>query len=191
MIYHGEMIPVSTPDVTQGLKDARRTLRTNRFRPTGKRMNMIIDGCAGKTTLLLQIGRAYQGVLETERRPDDEWTPVSLCQLEVAGQRAGVTDPRAIRAGLGREPTEKIIRQRLISRFVRTSRARRRWVARAGSVRSLVRIRQFLRWAKPCSQLGLGNPGASTAGSRRPVLHSAEGCRHRLPSGGAGPDTER
>ena len=76
MIYHGEMIPVSTPDVTQGLKDARRTLRTNRFRPTGKRMSMIIDGCAGKTTLLLQIGRAYQGVLETERRPDDEWTPV-------------------------------------------------------------------------------------------------------------------
>lgn len=76
MIYQGEMIPVSTPDVVQGLKDARRTLRTNRFRPTGKRMSMIIDGCAGKTTLLLQIGRAYQGLLETERRPDSEWTPV-------------------------------------------------------------------------------------------------------------------
>jgi len=76
MIYHGEMIPVGTPDVTQGLKDARRALRTNRFRPTGRRKSMIIDGCAGKTTLLLQIGRAYQGLLETERRPDSEWTPV-------------------------------------------------------------------------------------------------------------------
>ncbi|MFF7146271.1 ATP/GTP-binding protein [Streptomyces nodosus] len=76
MIYHGEMIPVMTPDVAQGIKDARRTLRTNRFRPTGKRMSMIIDGCAGKTTLLLQIGRAYQGLLETERRPDSVWTPV-------------------------------------------------------------------------------------------------------------------
>ncbi|MEV5480027.1 MULTISPECIES: ATP/GTP-binding protein [Streptomyces] len=76
MIYHGEMIPVMTPDVAQGIKDARRTLRTNRFRPTGKRMSMIIDGCAGKTTLLLQIGRAYQGLLENERRPDSVWTPV-------------------------------------------------------------------------------------------------------------------
>lgn len=76
MIYHGEMIPVMTPDVEQGLKDARRTLRTNRFRPLGKRMSMVIDGCAGKTVLLLQIGRAFQGVLETERRPDSVWTPV-------------------------------------------------------------------------------------------------------------------
>jgi hypothetical protein len=39
----------------------------------------------------------------------------------------------------------------LTSRFVRTSRARRRRVAWAGSVRSLVRVRQLLRWAKPCS----------------------------------------
>ncbi|MFI6611923.1 ATP/GTP-binding protein [Streptomyces sp. NPDC050507] len=76
MIYHGEMIPVMTPDVEQGIKDARRTLRTNRFRPLGKRMSMIIEGCAGKTMLLLQIGRAYQGLLETERRPDSVWTPV-------------------------------------------------------------------------------------------------------------------
>ncbi|MEU6449796.1 ATP/GTP-binding protein [Streptomyces sp. NPDC046979] len=76
MIYHGEMIPVMTPDVAQGIKDARRTLRTNRFRPLGKRMSMIIDGCAGKSVLLLQIGRAYQGLLETERRPDSVWTPV-------------------------------------------------------------------------------------------------------------------
>ncbi|WP_416972248.1 ATP-binding protein [Streptomyces sp. 4F14] len=76
MMYHGELLPVSTPDVTRGLKDARRALRTNRFRPVGKRMSMIIDGCAGKTTLLLQIARAYQGILELERRPDDEWTPV-------------------------------------------------------------------------------------------------------------------
>lgn len=76
MIYHGEMIPVMTPDVTRGIKIARCTLRTNRFRPTGKRMSMIIDGCAGKTTLLLQIGRAYQGLLENARKPDDVWTPV-------------------------------------------------------------------------------------------------------------------
>ncbi|MFD7225527.1 ATP/GTP-binding protein [Streptomyces sp. NPDC059892] len=76
MIYHGEMIPVMTPDVEQGIKDARRTLRTNRFRPLGKRMSVIIEGCAGKSMLLLQIGRAYQGILETERKPDTVWTPV-------------------------------------------------------------------------------------------------------------------
>ncbi|MEU6935689.1 ATP/GTP-binding protein [Streptomyces rubiginosohelvolus] len=76
MVYHGEMIPVMTPDVERGIKDARRTLRTNRFRPLGKRMSMVIEGCAGKSMLLLQIGRAYQGALETERRPDSVWTPV-------------------------------------------------------------------------------------------------------------------
>lgn len=41
-----------------------------------------------------------------------------------------------------------IVRQRLTSRFVSTSRARKRPVARAGSVRSLVRVRHILRWAK-------------------------------------------
>lgn len=70
---------------------------------------------------------------------------LSCRQLEVAAQRAGVPGPRGTRAGRGREPTEKAIRQRLTSRFVRTSRARRSRVARAGSVRSLVRIRQLLR----------------------------------------------
>lgn len=76
MMYHGNLPRVSTPDVTRGLLDARRTLRTNRFRRVGKRMSMIIDGCAGKSTLLAQIARAYQGLLENERRPDKEWTPV-------------------------------------------------------------------------------------------------------------------
>ncbi|MFF7159627.1 ATP/GTP-binding protein [Streptomyces sp. NPDC008139] len=76
MMYHGNLPCVSTPDVTRGLLDARRTLRTNRFRRAGKRTSMIIDGCAGKTTLLAQIARAYQGLLEVERRPDNEWTPV-------------------------------------------------------------------------------------------------------------------
>lgn len=76
MIYSGEMMTISTPDVTRGLKTSRRTLRTNRFRPTGKRMNLVIDGVAGKSTLLLQIGRAFQGLMETERPPDKEWTPV-------------------------------------------------------------------------------------------------------------------
>ncbi|MFF7803166.1 transposase [Streptomyces olivaceus] len=66
---------------------------------------------------------------------------MSLRQLEFAGRRPGMTDARGTRAGRGREPTQKIIHQRLISRFVRTSRTRRRRVARAGSVRSLVRIR--------------------------------------------------
>jgi len=78
------------------------------------------------------------------------YTPLSLRQLEVAGLRAGVTGARNIHAGRGRKSSVKIIRQRP-SRFVRTSRARRSWVARAGLVRSLVRIRQFLRWAKLCS----------------------------------------
>ncbi|WGD38716.1 ATP-binding protein [Streptomyces cathayae] len=76
MMYHGNLPCVSTPDVTRGLLDARRTLRTNRFRRVGKRMSMVIDGCAGKSTLLAQIARAYQGLLENERRPDREWTPV-------------------------------------------------------------------------------------------------------------------
>ena len=39
----------------------------------------------------------------------------------------------------------------MTSRLVTTSRARRRAVARAGSVRSLARIRQAFRFAKACS----------------------------------------
>jgi hypothetical protein len=64
-----------------------------------------------------------------------------------AAPRAGVPVCRGAHAGCGGS-TEKIIRQRLASRFVRTSRAHRSWGTRDGSVRSSVRIRQFLRWAK-------------------------------------------
>ncbi|EDX20220.1 hypothetical protein SSAG_00011 [Streptomyces sp. Mg1] len=55
-----------------------------------------------------------------------EWAPLSLRQLEVVVQRAGVTDSPHAHAGHGRESAKKITCQRLISMFVRTSRARRR-----------------------------------------------------------------
>jgi hypothetical protein len=45
----------------------------------------------------------------------------------------------------------KIVGQRETSRFFRTSRVLTRAVAHFGSVRTLPRTRQFLRWAKPCS----------------------------------------
>ena len=45
----------------------------------------------------------------------------------------------------------KIVGHRATSRFVRTSKALTREVAQEGSVRTLPRTRQFLRWAKPCS----------------------------------------
>jgi hypothetical protein len=49
-----------------------------------------------------------------------------------------------------RDRRQAIVRQRLISAFVSTSRARRSVVAWRALIR-LVRIRQFFRSAKPCS----------------------------------------
>jgi hypothetical protein len=86
------------------------------------------------------LDTAHAQVITRRSHHVAEKTSVSLRQLEVAGQRAGVTGVRGTRADGGWKPTEKIIGQRLTSRFVRTSRSR---VARAGSVRYLVRIRQF------------------------------------------------
>ncbi|MFE2553659.1 SDR family NAD(P)-dependent oxidoreductase [Streptomyces sp. NPDC059355] len=39
------------------------------------------------------------------------WIPLSCCQLEVPGQRAGVIGPPGTRAGRGRESAEKIVCQ--------------------------------------------------------------------------------
>lgn len=68
MLYHGEMLPVDTPDLGDGLLDARRILRVNRRRTAGRRTNIVIDGHrgAGKTLLLCTIGRAIQGMAELE-----------------------------------------------------------------------------------------------------------------------------
>lgn len=53
-----------------------------------------------------------------------------------------MTGPRGAHAGRGQQSVEKIIRQQLTSRFVRTSRALRSWVAWAGSVLFLQPMRQ-------------------------------------------------
>jgi hypothetical protein len=68
MRYHGEMLPVLTPALRRGLLDARRILRTNRFRSVGRSIDIVIDGerGAGKTLLLCHIGRGYQGQLEAD-----------------------------------------------------------------------------------------------------------------------------
>ncbi|WP_318205846.1 ATP-binding protein [Streptomyces sp. SCL15-4] len=78
MRYHGEMLPVLTPALRRGLLDARRILRTNRFRSVGRSMDMVIDGerGAGKTLLLCQIGRGYQGMIESDSGTDPNRVPV-------------------------------------------------------------------------------------------------------------------
>ncbi|MBT2493429.1 ATP-binding protein [Streptomyces sp. ISL-96] len=78
MMYHGEMLPVITPALRRGLLDARRLLRTSRFRSVGRTMNMLIDGDrgTGKSTLLVQIGRGYQGLIEADFGPDPDRIPV-------------------------------------------------------------------------------------------------------------------
>lgn len=55
-----------------------------------------------------------QGPVATPAIAHRDCPSVSLRQLEVPGQRSGVIGPRGTRAGRGREPAEKIIRQRLI-----------------------------------------------------------------------------
>ncbi|MEF3113878.1 ATP-binding protein [Streptomyces chrestomyceticus] len=78
LMYHAEMLPVITPALRRGLHDARRQLRKNRFSSVGRATNMIIDGDrgCGKTTLLVQIGRGYQGLIETDLGPDANRIPV-------------------------------------------------------------------------------------------------------------------
>ncbi|MGI5473355.1 Mu transposase C-terminal domain-containing protein [Streptomyces sp. CA-132043] len=78
MSYHGEMLPVATPALRRGLKDARRILRPNRFSSVGRGADMVIDGerGAGKTLLLCQIGRGYQGLIERDQGADNNSIPV-------------------------------------------------------------------------------------------------------------------
>ncbi|MFE1367220.1 AAA family ATPase [Streptomyces anulatus] len=78
LMYHGEMLPVITPALRRGLLDARRQLRKNRFSSVGRSTNMIIDGDrgTGKTTLLVQIGRGFQGLIEADLGPDANRIPV-------------------------------------------------------------------------------------------------------------------
>ncbi|WP_406349823.1 AAA family ATPase [Streptomyces sp. NBC_00658] len=78
LMYHGEMLPVITPALRGGLLDARRQLRKNRFRKLGRSTDMIIDGDrgTGKTTLLVQIGRGFQGLIEQDLGPDPNRIPV-------------------------------------------------------------------------------------------------------------------
>ncbi|MFF2367812.1 AAA family ATPase [Streptomyces sp. NPDC058122] len=78
LIYHAEMLPVLTPALWLGLLDARRQLRKNRFRSIGRATDMIIDGDrgTGKTTLLVQIGRGFQGLIESDLGPDPNRIPV-------------------------------------------------------------------------------------------------------------------
>ncbi|MFE7156953.1 hypothetical protein [Streptomyces sp. NPDC057636] len=78
MRYHGEMLPVLTPALRRGLLDARRILRTNRFRSVGRSMDLVIDGerGTGKTLLLSQVGRGYQGMIESDLGSDANRVPV-------------------------------------------------------------------------------------------------------------------
>ncbi|WP_097883252.1 AAA family ATPase [Streptomyces sp. st140] len=78
LMYHAEMLPVATPALWRGLLDARRQLRKNRFRSVGRATDMIIDGDrgTGKSTLLVQIGRGFQGLIESDLGPDPNRIPV-------------------------------------------------------------------------------------------------------------------
>ncbi|MFI0162720.1 TniB family NTP-binding protein [Streptomyces albidoflavus] len=78
LMYHAEMLPVITPALWRGLLDARRQLRRNRFVKNGRATDMIIDGDrgTGKSTLLVQIGRGFQGLLESDLGPDHNRIPV-------------------------------------------------------------------------------------------------------------------
>ncbi|MET8965257.1 TniB family NTP-binding protein [Streptomyces sp. NPDC004074] len=87
LMYHGQMLPVLTPALRRGLLDARRQLRKNRFSKLGRSTDMIIDGdrSTGKTTLLVQIGRGFQGMIEQDSGPDPSRIPVVY--LNVPPQR--------------------------------------------------------------------------------------------------------
>lgn len=89
MMYHAEMLPVMTPALKRGLKDARRLLRVSRFRSVGRSMDMVIDGDrgAGKTTLAIQIGRGFHGMVETDFGVDPDRVPVIY--LTVPPEREG------------------------------------------------------------------------------------------------------
>lgn len=78
LMYHSEMLPVVTPALWRGLLDARRELRRNRFLSVGRATDMIIDGDrgTGKSTLLVQIGRGFQGLIESDLGPDPNRIPV-------------------------------------------------------------------------------------------------------------------
>lgn len=78
LVYHAEMLPVVTPALWRGLLDARRRLRKNRFHSVGRATDMIIDGDrgTGKSTLLVQIGRGYQGLIESDLGADPNRIPV-------------------------------------------------------------------------------------------------------------------
>lgn len=78
MMYHAEMLPIITPALHRGLLDARRQLRKNRFSSLGRSTNLIIDGDrgTGKTTLLVQIGRGFQGLIDVDLGPDTNRIPV-------------------------------------------------------------------------------------------------------------------
>lgn len=78
LMYHGEMLPVITPALRRGLLDAKRQLRKNRFRTLGRSTDMVIDGDrgTGKSTMLVQIGRGFQGLIEQDFGPDPNRIPV-------------------------------------------------------------------------------------------------------------------
>ncbi|MGW5564587.1 hypothetical protein ACWEWD_14345 [Streptomyces tendae] len=65
-------------------------------------MDFETDDVAAETARLIALGA--QEVSQWQ-----ECRVLSLRQLEVAGQRAGVVGPQSARAGRGQEPLEKIV----------------------------------------------------------------------------------
>jgi len=124
---------------------------------------------------------AYACLTVLRARELDAGKAVRGVQAEVAGHGADLRGHRDARAGRRQVTLVKIVGHRATSRFVRTSRARTRAVAQEGSVRTLPRMRQFSRWAKPCST------GARTAASLAKALYLGENRSWKE----LGPDTMR
>ena len=103
---------------------------------------------------LLEVGAGGAGEVDAHRQDlsaEGGRVPLRSFHPELPGQGSCVGHGRGARAGGRGDRRGVIVRQRWTSVFARTRRARRRVVACRAFMRTLVRMRQFFRSAKPCS----------------------------------------